>query len=126
MPGDLEGIPVDSDKRLLNGDDVLTLLDQWAIEVHEQLATWLSEAANGIDPRDVHLEILLGETKYAEPLRERGVFDALRVQGDLEISFRDEPDAKGGIGKQRGWMCDRVEAATAVATDGGTPAESDR
>ena len=120
VPGDLEGIPVDSSKRLPNGDAVATLLDQWALEVHEGLAAWLEAVAGGIDPRDVVLEILLGEEKYASRLRKRGVFEALRVRGDLAIRFpfRDQPQAQGGIGNQRSWLCDRRDAA-AVATDGG-------
>lgn len=122
VPSDLEGIPVDSDARLPNGDAVETLLDQWALEVYEHLQAWLRDSLDPIDPRDVVLEILLGEERYASRLRTRGVFDALAVPSTLEIRFpfRDEPDAKGGIGKQRGWMCDQVASATAVATDGGT------
>lgn len=114
-PGDLEGVPVDSNDRLPSGDPVTTLLDQWALDVYEGLAGWLALAAGGIDPRDVVLEVLLGETRYAEPLRDRGVFDALRGPAGIEIRFpfRDIDQARGGIGNQRSWMSDRVEAAEA-------------
>lgn len=117
--GDLEGIPVDNPGRLPSGDDVTTLVDLWAFNVHNALARWLDGVANGVDPRDVRLEVLLGKD-YENPLRDRGVFDGLRVRGDLEVSFpfREEPDM-GGIGKQRSWMSDEVAAATAIATDGG-------
>lgn len=115
---DIEGIPVDSDKRLPSGDDVLTLLDQWAVQVYEGLTTWLQSAAGGIDPRDVELEVLLGE-KYKKPLQERAVFDRLRIPGDVTVSFpfQEVEQAQGGNGYQMGWMTDEVEAA--VVTDGG-------
>ncbi|SDL10114.1 DUF6884 domain-containing protein [Natronorubrum texcoconense] len=120
VPQDFEGIPVDSSKRLPSGDDVDTLLDQWALRVFEGLQSWIRASLDDVDPRDVTLEILLGETKYAEPLRERGVFDGLSIPGTLEVRFpfRDAEGAQGGIGKQRGWMCNQIDAA--VATDGGT------
>lgn len=119
VPGDLEGIPVDSDQRLPTGNGVETLLDQWVLEVFEGLQGWLWESLDAIDPRDVVLEILLGEKRYASRLRERGVFDGLSIPSALEIRFpfRDEPDAQGGIGNQRGWMCSQVDAT--IATDGG-------
>ncbi|WP_276257168.1 DUF6884 domain-containing protein [Halomontanus rarus] len=122
-PDDLRGIPVDHDGRLPNGDRVQTKLDAWAFDVHIELTRWIREVANGIDPRDVVLEILLGKS-YEKPLRDRGVFGALRIQGDLEVSFpfRTEVDYSdgGGVGKQRSWMADEVQRA-AVATDGGDP-----
>lgn len=119
-PDDLEGIPVDSDRRLPNGADVTTLLDRWALDVHDQLAAWLDEVANGVDPRDVEVAVLLGRD-YRDRLADRGVFDALRVAGELTISFpfQDEPGAQGGMIQQIGWMGDEVDAHTAVATDGG-------
>ncbi|WP_135823001.1 DUF6884 domain-containing protein [Halostella litorea] len=115
-PDDLRGIPIDSDQRLPNGDAVTTLLDRWALDVHEQLAAWLHEAAGGIDPRDVDLEILLG-TDYRDPLAARGVFDALRIPGALAVSFpfQEVEQAQGGLFEQIGWMSDAVE----VVTDGG-------
>jgi len=119
-PDDLRGIPIDSHQRLPNGDAVTTLLDRWALDVYEGLATWLSDAANGIDPRDVELEILLGRA-YREPLEDRGVFDRLRVAGALTVSFpfQEVEQAQGGMFEQIGWMGDEVEAATEAVTDGG-------
>jgi len=119
-PDDLRGIPVDSDARLPTGAAVDTLLDQWALEVHEGLATWLSDVAGGVDPRDVELEILLGRD-YRDPLETRGVFDALETPGDLTVSFpfQDIEQAQGGMIPQIGWMGDAVEAATEVVADGG-------
>lgn len=116
---DLRGIPVDHDGRLPNGDDVHTLLDLWAYNVYNGLSRWLDDAAGGFDPRDVRLEILLGKN-YEKPLKDRGVFEALRIPGNLEVSFPfREVDGLTGIGKQRGWMSDQVASARAVATDGG-------
>jgi len=119
-PGDLEGIPIDSDQRLPNGDDVTTLLDRWALDVHEQLSEWLQSAAGGVDPRDVELEVLLGRD-YRDPLEDRGVFEALRIHGDLSVSFpfQTAEQAQGGMINQIDWMGDAVEAAMPIATDGG-------
>ncbi|MFB1066482.1 DUF6884 domain-containing protein [Natrinema sp. H-ect4] len=119
-PDDLGGIPVDSDQRLPTGDIVDTLLDQWALQVYEKLTQWVHEATGGIDPRDAELEILLGR-KYRDPLEDRGVFDRLRGPAAVEISFpfQEVEQAQGGNGNQMGWMTDEVEAATAIATDGG-------
>lgn len=119
-PDDLRGIPVDSDQRLPNGDDVTTLLDQWALRVYNGLTEWLRDASDPLDPRDVELEVLLGR-KYRTPLEDRGVFDALRAPGVLDVSFpfQEVEQAKGGNGNQMGWMTDEVDAAAAVATDGG-------
>lgn len=123
VPEHLEGVPVDSEQRLPNGDHVETLLDQWALRVHLGLAQWFDEVAGGVDPRDIELEVLLGK-KYEKPLRKRGVFDRLRVRGDIEVSFPfREVDDLTGIGKQRGWMSEQVQAATAIATDGGVDRE---
>lgn len=107
--GDLEGIPVDVDDRLPNGDDVATKLDLWAARVYEGLAAWLRDVSSGIDPRDVELQILLGRS-YEDPLRERGVFDALRARGSLDVSFPfREVDGLTGIGKQREWLGNEAE-----------------
>lgn len=121
VPSDLEGVPVDSDQRLPSGDAVETLLDQWALRVHNGLSAWLDDVAGGIDPRDVTLEVLLG-TSYRDPLEQRGVFDALRGPAEVEIAFpfQEVEQAQGGNGNQMGWMTDEVEAAQAIATDGGT------
>lgn len=120
VPDDLEGVPVDSDKRLPNGDEVMTLLDQWAVRVYEGLSRWLRDTANGIDPCDVELEVLLGRT-YRDPLEDRGVFERLQATGDMTVSFpfQEVEQAQGGNGNQMGWMTDEVASATAVATDGG-------
>gem|GEM_PF-621886 len=121
---DLDGIPVDHDGRLPSGEEIRTLVDLWAFEVHNGLAQWIDDVAGGIDPRDVELQVLLGKP-YHQRLRERDVFDGLRARGDIDISFpfRDEVDYSngGGIGNQRSWLTDEIEAARAVATDGGTP-----
>ncbi|MFP8891867.1 DUF6884 domain-containing protein (plasmid) [Natrialbaceae archaeon A-CW2] len=118
---DLDDIPVDHDGRLPNGDDVRTLTDLWAFNVHNGLANWLTDAAGDVDPRDVHLEVLLGKD-YESRLRERDVFDGLRIRGDLEIVFPfREVEGLTGIGKQREWMANTVASASAVATDGGEP-----
>jgi hypothetical protein len=110
-PDDLRGIPIDSAQRLPNGDAVTTLLDRWALDVHEQLGAWLHETAGGVDPRDVDLEILLG-TDYREPLEARGVFDALRVPGALSVSFpfQSVEQAQGGLFNQIDWLSDAAEA----------------
>jgi len=123
VPKHLRGIPVDADQRLPNGERVDTMLDHWALRVYEGLAQWLRAAVDAIDPRDIELEILLGR-KYADPLKDRGVFERLAAPADLEVSFpfRSEVDYSngGGIGNQRSWMVGRVEAAShPLATDGG-------
>ncbi|MFC3958901.1 DUF6884 domain-containing protein [Halovivax cerinus] len=120
---DLDDVPVDHNGRLPSGDDVTTLVDLWALDVHTSLATWIDDVAGGVDPHDVELQVLLGK-QYHERLRDRDVFDGLRTRGDLTVSFpfRDAIDYSdgGGIGKQRGWMASEIEAASApVATDGG-------
>ncbi|MFC7047268.1 DUF6884 domain-containing protein [Halobacteriaceae archaeon GCM10025711] len=109
-PSDLEGVPVDVDGRLPSGDSVDTLLDLWALRVYEGLTTWIRDIATGPDPREIELEILLG-LAYHKPLDARGVFDALRGPGGLDIShpFR-EVDGLTGIGKQRGWLADETAA----------------
>ncbi|MFC7134360.1 MULTISPECIES: DUF6884 domain-containing protein [Salinibaculum] len=119
-PSDLRGIPVDSDQRLPSGDDVTTLLDRWALDVHEGLSTWLSNVASGVDPRDVELEVLLGRD-YRKPLEDRHVFDALLIPGELSVSFpfQDVAQAQGGMFEQIDWMGDEVDAATEAVTDGG-------
>ncbi|ELZ38796.1 hypothetical protein C471_09230 [Halorubrum saccharovorum DSM 1137] len=119
-PDDLAGVPVDSSERLPTGEPVTTLLDQWALRVYEGITEWVS-SVSGLDPRDIELEILLGRS-YRDPLEARGVFDRLRARGDLSIRFpfQEVEQAAGGNGNQMGWMSDEVEAATAVATDGGS------
>lgn len=113
-PDDLRGVPVDSSKRLPSGDTVQTLLDLWAVDVYEGLQAWITEAADGVDPRDVELELLLGR-KYKHPLRDRGVFDALRVPTDLQLHFpfQEVDECLGGNGNQMGWMTDEIEAVMA-------------
>lgn len=125
-PDDLRGIPIDSDQRLPNGDGVTTLLDRWALDVYDGLAAWLSDVAAGIDPRDVELEVLLGQS-YREPLEDRGVFAGLRVPGDLTVSFpfQEVEQAQGGMFEQIDWMGDEVEAATAAMTDGGRSVDTE-
>lgn len=117
-PEDLEGVPVQSDARLPSGKPVETLLDQWAVRVQQELQQWVTLAAGGIDPRDVELEILLGQ-RYRSRLEKRGVFEALRGPAELSISFpfQEEPAAAGGNGNQMGWMTDQVAAVTAGEAD---------
>lgn len=114
-PSDLRGIPVDSDERLPNGDPVRDRLDHWALRVYNGLTRWLGEVADGVDPRDVDLQVCVGE-KYRDPLEARGVFDRLRTSADLSVSFpfQEEPEAAGGMGPQMEWMNSEV-----AATDGG-------
>lgn len=128
-PGDLKGVPVESDQRLPSGDAVETLLDRWALRVYDELQAWLLEAAGGVDPRDVELQVLVGR-KYRDPLEDRGVFDALRAPADLEVRypFQDVEQAQGGNGNQMGWMTDVVAEMEAdpdddpvAVTDGGYP-----
>lgn len=113
-PDDWRGIPVHSDARLPSGEDVDTRLDQWALDVYEGLTVWISEATDPVDPRDVELDVLLGQA-YREPLEKRGVFDALSAAGDLTVSFpfQDEEGAQGGMIDQIGWMSDQIEDADA-------------
>lgn len=117
-PDDLRGIPVDSTERLPTGDAVTTLLDRWALDVYEGLSAWLDDVAGGLDPRDVRLEVLLGRD-YRDPLEARGVFDALRIPGALDITFpfQSVEQAQGGMIQQIDWMGDAADAV--VATDGG-------
>lgn len=116
-PDDWRGVPVDSDGRLPNGDDVGTRLDQWVLDVFYGLSEWIDEATDDIDPRDVELEVLLGRD-YRGVLEDRGVFDALRSPSELTISFpfQEVEQAQGGMFEQIDWMGDEVSAA---ATDGG-------
>lgn len=125
-PEDLRGIPVDSNQRLPDGSPVQTLLDEWALRVYHGLSEWLETAAGGVDPRDVELEILLGRS-YRDPLEDRGVFEALRIPGDLTVTFpfQEEEQAKGGNGNQMGWMTDRVDEVQA-AESASSPATDDR
>jgi hypothetical protein len=122
-PEQLEGVPVDSDARLPNGDAVTTLLDQWAVTVYDGLQEWLHWLAGGVDPRDAELEVLLGRP-YRDRLEARDVFDSLRAPGDLTVSFpfQEVEQAQGGNGNQMDWMTDEIDAAQAVATDGGESA----
>lgn len=107
---DLEGIPVDSEARLPDGSRVATMLDEWAVRVYEGLQEWLDDATDAVDPRDVTLQVLLGE-EYRSHLEKRGVFEALRASGDLSVAFpfQEREPAQGGIGYQMGWMSDEVE-----------------
>jgi hypothetical protein len=118
-PDDWRCVPVDSDGRLPNGDDVDTRLDQWALDVYVGLSDWIEETTDGTDPRDVELEVLLGRD-YRGVLEDRGVFDALRSAGELTISFpfQEVEQAQGGMFEQIDWMSDEIAAAE-VATDGG-------
>ncbi|MFD1588519.1 DUF6884 domain-containing protein [Halorientalis brevis] len=113
---DLRGVPVQSDVRLPNGDNVDTLLDLWALDVYEGLTAWIKQVAGGVDPQDVDLEILLGTT-YRNPLETRGVFDRLPHTADLSVSFpfQEIEQARGGNGNQMDWMTDEIEAAQEVA-----------
>jgi len=121
-PDRLRGVPVDSADCLPSGDPVTTLLDQWARDVLEGLLMWLSEQTAGVDPRDIELQILLGRG-YREPLEERGVFEALEVDGDLSLSFpfQEEPQAQGGMLQQIDWMGDAVDAAKEAEADDQRP-----
>jgi hypothetical protein len=112
-PEDLEGIPIDSPNRLPTGQGVNTLLDQWALDVYCALQRWIDSVGVGVDPRDIDLEILLGR-KYRTPLEQRGVFDALRSQGELRIRFpfQENQSAQGGQGFQMQWLNSMVESRT--------------
>lgn len=117
-PDDLDGVPVESDARLPNGDTVDTLLDQWALDVYNGLTRWLADRAGGLNPKDVELEVLLGR-KYKDRLTERGVFENLRIPGELSIShpYQEVEQAQGGQGYQMGWMTDEIDAATEGESD---------
>lgn len=52
------------------------------------------------------LEILAGR-EYVEPLKEIGLFEAW--DGEICIPFEEEPEARGGIGFQMGWLSDEIE-----------------
>jgi hypothetical protein len=110
-PGDLRGVPVDSDACLPTGDRVSDRLDHWALSVYNGLTRWLG-MHSGIDPRDVDLDVCIGK-KYRHPLEARGVFDRLRTSADLSVSFpfQEEPEAAGGMGTQMEWMNSEVTAA---------------
>jgi hypothetical protein len=131
IPGDLQGVPVDSTARLPNGDPVRDRLDHWALSVYNGLVRWLDEVTQGVDPRDVALQVCVGE-KYRDPLEERAVFERLEAVGDLTVTFpfQEEPEAAGGIGPQQSWMNSVVDEV--AATDGGdehgdhTQQEADR
>lgn len=118
-PDDWQGVPVHSEARLPSGEAVDTRLDQWALDVYEGLSAWLADVTDDVDPRDVELEVLLGQS-YREPLEERGVFDSLRAPGELTVSFpfQDVEQAQGGMFDQIDWMSDEIASAE-VATDGG-------
>jgi hypothetical protein len=111
-PSDLRGIPVDSDARLPSGDSVRDRLDHWALRVYNGLTRWLRDVSDGSDPRDVQLEVCVGE-KYRDPLEARGVFERLRTSAGLSVSFpfQEEPEAAGGMGPQMEWMNSEVAAA---------------
>ena len=107
---DIEGIPVDGEGRLPNGDAVTTLLDEWAVDVYEGLSAWIDSVAHPDDPRDVELQVVLGD-RYYDPLAERGVFDALRASGELTVEPVFQTRDFSGMGKQMGWMNEQVDAA---------------
>ncbi|MFC6770010.1 DUF6884 domain-containing protein [Halorubrum pallidum] len=106
---DLEGIPVDGEGRLPNGDPVKTLLDEWAMDVYEGLSAWIDSEAHPDDPRDVELQIVLGD-RYYDPLAERGVFDALRASGELTVDPVFQTRDFSGMGEQMSWMNEQVDA----------------
>jgi hypothetical protein len=120
-PDDLEDVPVDSEEILPSGDPVTTLLDEWALRVHEALQEWINTAAGAasVDPRDVELEVLLGR-RYHDPLQKRYVFSALGSPAELTVSHPFREHDFGGNGDQMAWMGDQVDQA--VATDGGDSA----
>ena len=125
-PDDWRGVPVHTDARLPSGDAVETRLDQWALDVYEELSQWMTSVTDDVDPRDIELEVLLGRD-YREPLEDRGVFDALRADGDLTVTFpfQEVEQAQGGMFEQIDWMGDEVEAATEAVTDGGRSVQTD-
>jgi len=118
VPKDLRGIPVDSDQRLPSGQPVEDRLDHWALSVYNGLTRWLHEAVDGVDPRNVELEVCVGK-RYREKLEARGVFDRLDAPAGLSVSFpfQEEPAAAGGMGPQMEWMNGVVDEV--AATDGG-------
>lgn len=111
-PDDLDGVPVDHEGRLPDGREVRTLLDEWALRVYDGVTAWVADAAGGIDPRDVELEVLLGRD-YRDRLAARGVFDALRGPAGLSISYpyQEIDAAQGGMIQQIDWMGGAVDAA---------------
>lgn len=121
VPGDLRGVPVETDSRLPNGRKVRTELDQWAVDVHQGLVQWLQAATRGWDPEAVALEVLVGR-KYRKPLAKRGVFDSItdEIPAETSISFpfQEVPAAQGGMFNQIEWMnsCSKKVAQSDDAT----------
>lgn len=125
-PDHWRGVPVHTDARLPSGDAVETRLDHWALDVYEGLSEWMTRVTDDVDPRDIELEVLLGRD-YREPLEDRGVFDVLRADADLTVTFpfQEVEKAQGGMFEQIDWMGDEVEAATEAVTDGGRSLDTD-
>lgn len=124
-PDDLEGVPVQSDALLPNGDEVSDLLDQWALRVHEETAAWVSELAtsdspSGIDPRTVTVSVILGAA-YADRLRERDVFDSITRETlgtRVEFTFPFQAHDFSGMGDQMEWLNEQSAAAETDETGG--------
>jgi hypothetical protein len=115
-PDDLRGVPVDHDGDLTTGEPVETMLDEWALRVHESLRDWIHTAAGSvIVPRDVQLAVLVGQ-RYETPLVERGVFDLGDVfASDVAVRFPWRDADLSGNGEQMAWL-----NAEAGVTGGGS------
>ena len=103
--GDLRGVPVDHPGELPNGEPVTTMLDEWALRVHEGLNQWVRSAVGtSIVPRDVQLVVLLGQS-YEQPLVERDVFDlGGEVSSTVAVRFPWREADLSGIGEQMSWL----------------------
>jgi hypothetical protein len=126
---DLEAVPVESDRDRPDGEPVATLLDQWAVRVHDGLRKWVRRASgSSVAPRHVQVAVCLGQ-RYEEPLVERAVFElGDAVASDVAVRFPWRDANLGGIGDQMAWLNAEAEAGrqaqlggrqAAVATDGG-------
>lgn len=123
---DLEGVPVESDRELPTGEPATTLLDQWAVRVHDGLRAWIRRAAGStVAPRDVQLGVVLGQD-YEAVLTDRGVFNLADVtDATVAVRFPWRTAGLSGNGEQMRWLNaeagvgEAAPSAPPVAADGG-------
>lgn len=73
--------------------------DGWADGVGWTLGEWVAHA-RADDHTIERVDVLLGR-RYCDPLRERGVFEAL---SDVPVAFPFQEHDLGGIGEQLAWL----------------------